>query len=294
MTQTYDARRATRAEQYIFKQVKLAEIEYARKLRQLAKQVQQLAAEMLKDAPDDAIGVHISAAHVIRQYGDAITPWARIVAEKMVRDVALRDSRAWRERAKHISWGLEELVKNTPIGHIMQERIDAQVELITSIPRDVALRVQAMAIQSTWTGERYGGIAAEIMKTTDASLARANLIARTEVARTTTEITRARAEFVGSEGYIWRTAGDEDVRPALHLPMATRRKMIGSHRALEGKFIAWNAPPVSGQRGERAHAGQIYSCRCIPEVVIKDVPPSNLSWTWTQRPKALRSDPLTV
>lgn len=287
MTQTHDARRATRAEQYIFRQVKLAEVEYSRKLRKLAQQVQALATEMLKDAPDDAIGVHISAAHVIRQYGDAITPWARIVAEKMVRDVALRDARAWRERSKHIAWGVEDLIKNTPIGHIMQERIDAQVGLITSIPRDVALRVQELAIQTNWTGARYGGIAAEIMKSTDASLARANLIARTEVARTTTEITRARAEFVGSDGYIWRTAGDEDVRPALHLPMPTRRKMIGSHRALEGKFIPWNEPPVSGQRGERAHAGQIYNC--FPgEVLAGPVP--NMTSVF----RAMYSGPIVV
>lgn len=287
MPQTFDvrsSRRATREEQSVFRQVKIAEIEYARKLRQLAKNIVALAREMMSGADAGGEEIFIELSRVINQYGDAITPWAKTVALKMVKDVSLRDLRLWRERSREISWGLQELVEQTPIGMLLQQRMADQVSLITSIPRDVAQYVHQLAIQTTYTGERFPAIARAILENTQTTVARANLIARTEVARTTTEITKARAEYVGSEGYVWRTAQDEDVRPSIFLPPRTFSRLNtparGSHRLLEGKFIRWDSPPIAGPNGERAHAGCIYNCRCIPEVVIPGEKPSTESWRY--------------
>lgn len=282
---TVDApRRATRQERFVFEQIKRAELEYARKLRRLSQFVLNTAREMLRDNPI-ADEVYINFAHMMDGYSNIIKPWAQTVAAKMIHDVALRDMKAWRERAKEISWNLELLVREAPIGLVMQQRLEEQISLITSIPRDIAEEVHQMAITSLYSGQRMGNISDMIMKKADTTLGRANLIARTEVARTTTELTRARAEYVGSDSYVWRTAHDESVRPSIFLSPRARANFVGSHRALEGKVIKWSEPPVSGQNGERAHAGQVYNCRCICEVIIKDFPPDPKdSWRWSTRP----------
>jgi SPP1 gp7 family putative phage head morphogenesis protein len=91
----------------------------------------------------------------------------------------------------------------------------------------------------------------------DVSKSRATLIARTEVARCGSILTQARCAHVGCEAYIWRTVEDDDVRH--------------DHAILNGKVIYWNAPPIADLRsGTRAHAGQIWNCRCYPEPIIPD------------------------
>lgn len=282
---TVDApRRATAQERLVFRNVRNAEADYARKLRKLSQFVLQTAREMFRNAGPNVQELFIPWANMMDGYSDVIKPWAERVAAKMIHDVALRDMKAWRERSLEVSWDLEDTVRNAPIGLVVQQRLEDQINLITSIPRDIAEEVHQMALTSLYSGARTGHISDMIMKKADATLGRANLIARTEVARTTTELTRARSEYVGSDGYIWRTAHDEDVRPSIFLSPTARAHFIGSHRALEGKYIKWNDPPVSGQRGERAHAGQIYNCRCIPEVVIPSERYTDLqrnSWKWT-------------
>ena len=104
--------------------------------------------------------------------------------------------------------------------------------------------------------ERPSAVAEAIYATGHVTKGRANLIARTEVARTSSKLVEARARHVGSDGYIWRTAGDADVRR--------------EHRVLNGKYFRWGDPPVAGSAGERAHAGQIYNCRCVPEPVVPE------------------------
>lgn len=278
-------RRATAAERLVFQNVRNAEVEYSRKLRRLSEFVLRSARDMFRDAPN-VQELFIPWAHMMNGYSDIIRPWAHRVALKMIHDVALRDMKAWRERALEVSWNLEDVVRNAPIGLVMQQRLEDQIALITSIPRDIAEEVHQAAITTLYSGQRMGGISEMIMQRADTTKARANLIARTEVARTTTELTRARAEYVGSDGYIWRTAHDEDVRPSIFLSPRARAHFIGSHRALDGKYIRWDNPPVSGQRGERAHAGQIYNCRCVPEVVIPEERRRVKSnWDWVLHPE---------
>jgi len=51
--------------------------------------------------------------------------------------------------------------------------------------------------------------------------------------------------------YIWRTRGDEKVRP--------------SHAANDGKVFAWDSPPPTG------HPGEDYGCRCTAEPYQPDM-----------------------
>lgn len=172
----------------------------------------------------------------------------------MVAEVAQRDERSWFKIADQMGEALRKEIRDAPIGQVMRARQAEQVTLITSLPREAAERVQHMTREGIVKGWRPDRIAAEIMKTGDVTLARATLIARTETGRTSTLLTQARAEHVGSPGYIWTTAQDSDVR--------------ASHKAMSGKFVAWDAPPTLD--GLTGHAGALPNCRCFVSPVIPD------------------------
>ena len=92
-----------------------------------------------------------------------------------------------------------------------------------------------------------------IMKLGSQTVGRARTIARTEVSRAQSALTQARAEYVGSEGYVWRTVGDADVRD--------------SHAEMEGKYVRWDSPPKLSD-GTVTHAGMIYNCRCWAQPIL--------------------------
>lgn len=136
----------------------------------------------------------------------------------------------------------------------MQGRLAEQVALIKSLPIEAAQRVHALTIEGLENGTRAAEIAKEIRRSGEVSESRANLIARTEVSRTASALTQARAQHIGSEGYIWRTSGDSDVRH--------------SHAQMNGRFVRWDSPPTLD--GMTGHAGEYPNCRCYPEPVIPE------------------------
>ncbi len=173
----------------------------------------------------------------------------------MVTEVAQRDERSWFRVADRMGKALKDEIRNAPTGQVMQTQMREQVRLITSLPTEAAERVHDLTTEGITKGWRADQISAEIMRTGDVTKSRADLIARTEVSRTGTLLTQARANHVGSTHFIWRTAEDTDVRP--------------SHRALNGKAFRWDEPPECDP-GHHALPGCIWNCRCVAEPVIPD------------------------
>lgn len=141
------------------------------------------------------------------------------------------------------------------MGQVMQSIIAEQVKYIKSLPLEAADRVydiQNRAIEAAVTGGRAEHFAKEIAASGDIAKSRAALIARTELGRATGALDQARALSIGSNGYIWRTAEDGDVRH--------------SHREMEGKFVEWGKPPTLD--GMTGHAGEFPNCRCYKEIVF--------------------------
>lgn len=99
-------------------------------------------------------------------------------------------------------------------------------------------------------------LAKELAATGQVTRSRAALIARTETARASSGLTQARAMHIGADSYIWRTAGDADVRK--------------EHRKHNGKVFKWSDPPIAGTNGMRYHAGAGPNCRCYPEPVVPE------------------------
>lgn len=231
-------------------QARKIERAYATQLSKIARHIGDLVNAMY--APDDTAGAW-RIADALDRYGQLIEPWARAVGARMVAEVDDHNKRSWRALSFEMSKLMQSQLADTAVGRLTRQRLDDQVDLITSLPRDAAERVRKLTLEGMTQGTRAEQIAAEIMRSGEVSKSRAMTIARTEVSRTSTDFTRARAESAGSAEFIWRTSHDGDVR--------------ASHRALDGKTFRWDAPPECDP-GHRALPGSIWNCRCYAEPVF--------------------------
>ena len=229
------------------------EKKYGQQLRKISGYIDSIIKGF--DVTDET--VYPSIVTALRKYAESLDVWAVNASSRILMDVALRDEKTWLIHAKDMSIGVKHQIRNTDVGAVMQRLLADQVGLIKSLPLNAAQRVQDLATRAVIEGGRADELSGLIMAIGGVTKARANTIARTEVSRATTMFTQARAESLGSDGYIWRTSEDSDVRH--------------DHNELNGVFVPWGKPPIADKRtGTRAHAGCIWNCRCYPEPVIPE------------------------
>ena len=177
----------------------------------------------------------------------------------MVAEIARRDEKVWASIAKDIGAhvGFMQAIRKTPLEPTLRELVIGQANLITSLPLEAAKKVEEWILAAQEKGERPEALVDKIMTIGNVTRARATLIARTETARAATMLTEVRAKSIKSEGYIWTSAHDRNVRPL--------------HRKLDGTFHRWDDPPISDERtGIRSLPGAIWGCRCIAKVQIPE------------------------
>lgn len=192
---------------------------------------------------------------------------------RMVTPIAVQNMRTWRMAAKKATRNpyLYRLLMRE-INQGLKSDIEIQIEenasLIKTLPTDVAKKVTKDIEEMALKGMRASEIAKVIREQTDKhSRASAKLIARTEVSKTTTALTKARCDNLDLHWYVWRTAEDGD-------------RVRKSHRIMEGVLVNWNEPPSpEALAGEKSvgnyHAGNIWNCRCYPEPLIEI---DDISW----------------
>lgn len=231
-------------------QARRAERIYAQQLSRLAANVGQIVNGYI---PAD-LNQASTLQNMLSRYAEALTPWATRTASNMLADVDAQDFKAWQALGVEISQGIAREIVTAPVGQALRTLLNEQVTLIKSIPLDAAKRVHELTLKGLEDSTRASEIAKEIMRTSEVSKSKAMLIARTEVSRVGSNLTEARAKAIGSDGYIWQTSRDGDVRP--------------SHRAMQGIFVKWADPPTLDNM--RGHAGCFPNCRCWAQVVIPD------------------------
>ncbi len=196
----------------------------------------------------------------------AFNRYAYEVARKMVTNLYVGNAKNWRQAARES--GKTKIIYEAlrrelqgPVGGAVNFQIQRNAELIKTLPQNIATQVNDFIAQESFKGRRASDIARDIQQMfPDSSRAKAALIARTEVSKTSTALTRARAESIGIAWYEWRTSEDSRVR--------------SSHRHMDRILVSWDDPP-SPERllsiknsPSPYHAGQIYNCRCYPAPVI--------------------------
>lgn len=248
----FKSKRAESKARLDFEAARNAERNYAAKMRRIVKQIRDFISQMWEY--DVSAAHHINA--LLNRYGETIKPYAASITRRMHTEANARNLQQWRRYTSTMSQAIQKEVRETDVGMRMRQLLEDQVDLITSLPRDVGERVHRLTLEGLEKGLRYDDVYAAIMRTGLVTEGRAKLIARTETARTASVLTQARAESVGSEGYVWRTMRDATVRP--------------SHWKLEGTYHTWENPPLCDAPDYHAHPGQIFNCRCFPQPIIPE------------------------
>lgn len=236
-----------------FQKARIAEREYQRALTAVGRQVGNIIDGFTKRNP---LGNQQQMQATLQSYSELIGPWAKSVTQRMHAEVGWRDLRAWKQLSDQIGKGLTAELASAPVGAAFSAMLAEQVVLIKSLPLEAGQRVHELTVQGLTGGARFDEVIPEILRSGQVTIGRAKLIARTETARTSSVLTQVRAEHVGSDAYIWRSAEDEAVRP--------------EHRKLNGHTFKWSDPPIAGTNGMRYHPGQGPNCRCYGEPIIPD------------------------
>lgn len=235
-----DSKAASRA----WKPSKAAERRYAKQLASVADQVTGLLAQTQDP---------VEAQRKLKAYSKSLDDWARQAATNMVGTARRNNEQGWRAAAQ--KWGIDiRGLLDVDVTRAVEDRVEQNILLIKSIPFHAAQRVGELARQAVENGMRPETLAKRIAEQGEVAMSRARTIAKTEISKAQTALTMARAEGVGSEGYIWRTTRDGQRR--------------SSHAAMEGKFVRWDEPPTLD--GMTGHAGEFPNCRCYPEPVVPD------------------------
>lgn len=188
-------------------------------------------------------------------YAESLGPWAEKVAADFISAVNRNSRKAWASQSQRMANALRNEMANSSVGLMARQLQAQQVALIKSIPIEAGLRAQELAQKAATGGMRADEVAKMLADTENITANRATLIARTEIAKANAAITQARAEYVGATHYIWRTAGDGDVR--------------SSHRDMEGKVFQFAAPPTL-EDGMSGNPGEFPNCRCYAEPIIPE------------------------
>ena len=231
-----------------WERVRATEIQLLRKMRQITKHIGQMVSSFPQaglNAPETD-----DVTNLLDRYGRLLDPWAKVQGDRMVAEIAKRDELAWMRNSSRMATLIRAEIATAPTGYVLQAASQRVASLITSLPIEAAQRIRNLTLEARASGTRPEDLVAAIQASGNVTTSRARLIARTEVARTASLLTQARAEHVGSTHYVWATVRDSDVRK--------------SHKEMEGKVIAWANPPTLSD-GTTCHAGQIYNCRCFPE-----------------------------
>lgn len=188
-------------------------------------------------------------------YSDTLEPWAKKAARKLIRDCNSYNLMDWQRVSARLGRQFRESFKaGDPVFETALALQDAEVTLIKSLPLEAATRAQKLSQEYMMNGRRHEELAKMIMESSNVAQSRAKCIARTEMAKANTMLTKSRAESIGVKYFIWRTAEDEIVRE--------------THAELEGKMFSFDDPPYI--EGEGAHLpGDIWNCRCYPEPVLE-------------------------
>lgn len=188
--------------------------------------------------------------------------------------LAVGQQNTWREAAsisgqgRRIFQALQKELQTTQIGDRVQQIVEQNAQLIQTVPEKLATEFSRMAADNKYAGKRPDELL-EIYKQKAPHLTdvEARRIARTETGKAATALVQARAEKLGLNLYIWRTAKDQRVR--------------GSHTFMEGIICAWDDPPnpevLSGSPRSYGnyHPSGIFNCRCYAEVVVN---PSKINY----------------
>lgn len=232
--------------------MKRLENTYNRYLMKIFSDVQKIVNQYY--SVDDPLNI-FNLTLALENYRKRLHPYAQKIAIDIIDKLSLTNLKAWQLVNKEIGKELQKSFKNknSSIFQLTKALYNEEVDLIVTIPQDLAKKAQEWSLKAMTEGTRHEYIGEKISELANENEYIGRRIARTEIAKVNTILTKARAESVGIHKFIWRTARDRIVRD--------------THAHLEGQIFDFNNPPYID--GEGVHLpGAFPNCRCYAEPII--------------------------
>lgn len=141
---------------------------------------------------------------------------------------------------------------------IFRATVQANVELIKSIPAQYLTQVQGSVMRSVQTGRDLGTLAKELEEHYGVTKRRAAFIARSQNNLATASMTRARQVELGIAEAIWmHSGGGKHPRPT-HLAAGRDKTKYDTSKG-------WFDPAV----GKNIFPGELPNCRCVSRAVVR-------------------------
>lgn len=129
---------------------------------------------------------------------------------------------------------------------------------VKNFSADTIRELREAVEENAAAGYRFDHLVDRIQGRYDVSRTKAEFLARQETSLLVSKHREQRFGEVGITEYVWRTAGDVEVREG--------------HRELNGRTFEFAKPPVvDAASGRRANPGEDYRCRCRAEPVMPRV-----------------------
>lgn len=197
------------------------------------------------DAPSDDIDRVLM--DIRAEFDVQVTPgMQQIAADKAAESASNVNRKQVQAQTKAI--GLDVFQDAPGLGDMMRDFSKTNVKLIKSLPDTAFQRIEDIAQRGLAAGTRSATMVKEITKEFGITRKRAKLIARDQVSKLNAQLTRQRHKANGIKFSIWRTVGDERVRP--------------EHEAREGQKFS-NETGIEGE-----FPGEPINCRCFAEPVL--------------------------
>lgn len=234
------------------------EREYYSRLNEVNNRIDEILWEY--DANDPMSSIDVTQA--LEEYSNKLLDWATDLVGGVIYNLNEDDERTWRAHSAQMSRYLKRELTRVPLEPVMKDYMNENVQLIKSLPLTAAQKVQQMVLKNLYTGEyRAEELSEKIRGLGSITKSRAKLIARTEIAKMSTGLTKARSEFLNIPWYIWKTSGDIRVR--------------SSHEIMNNVLVRWSDPASPEELDKQKktyghyHPGQIFNCRCFSQPVLR-------------------------
>ena len=198
------------------------------------------------------------------------------LAKRMVQWTHASNMKTWRAaaakstNARKFYTLLQKELTGTATGARVSTIVRENAAHISSLPLEAALTLTDEVTKAQQSGVRAGTID-KMMRTRFPELlrSRVQLISRTETSKASSALTRARAEDLGIDAYLWESSQDGD-------------RVRHSHQKMQGVLVFWTDPPapdtlfpVPLKGGGHAHstlghyhAGDCPNCRCYSAPIL--------------------------
>lgn len=180
-----------------------------------------------------------------------VTPNVAEIATRLISREEIRNRKEWISEVKSSTGiNLAGQLSRDGIQDDFAMIVRRNVALIQGLSDDVRTRIERLVTQAVVDGTRASELEKQLREDFGIVSRRAKLIARDQIQKANSDLTRIRQEQCGITHYRWSGVLDSRERP--------------THKANEGKRFAWAKPPA-----ETGHPGHDINCRCVAIALVE-------------------------